>query len=94
VSILSCAGPRRPCTQPGLQTLWGASYAYLVVNGHSDIRDLPHIDELKTNGLLEAGPAITVSREFGDLLTKRLANGVEYSILQETSQGMMEDRTD
>ncbi|MEE8352520.1 MAG: SMC-Scp complex subunit ScpB [Rhodospirillales bacterium] len=48
---------------PGRPATWGTTDGFLDHFGIEDVGDLPGMDELKTAGLLESGPAISVYRE-------------------------------
>ena len=50
--------PRGRRQTPGRPVTWGTTDAFLDHFGLNDIRDLPGMEDLKTAGLLESGPAI------------------------------------
>ena len=51
---------------PGRPTTWGTTDAFLDHFGLASLKDLPGVDELKAAGLLDARPALAISRERDD----------------------------
>ena len=59
--------PRGRKEGPGRPLTWGTTDGFLDHFGLESLKDLPGLKELKSMGLLEAGPALNVYRSTGDL---------------------------
>ena len=62
--------PRGRRQTPGRPVTWGTTDAFLDHFGLNDIRDLPGMEDLKTAGLLESGPAINAYASRGSFGAK------------------------
>ena len=51
---------------PGRPTTWGTTDAFLDHFGLASLKELPGVEELKAAGLLDARPALAISRERDD----------------------------